>query len=507
MYLQEFKTNSSLQMHRQVHLSHELPNKTYKCGTCDKEFSRRDNLIRHNQVHNNFYSTAGASAEEATGSLQDECVDPLEIVNVTSLDEDSFGDIVMGDEDETILDDDGFGENQANGEDELNDVGEMNGESEVNGTDMNSEAKHKTIELLRMSQTKADAELLSMGGVRQKVMRPKLTEEEAQTLTCNICRKTLAQKYQLMRHKLTHLDIKPYKCMICTRTFARREHLKHHLNTHRKNPGHGYENLNRVKEEHRNIQSLKFNQTINTYSSQTPTINHENGPVATRNRLLADFKRFAFKMQNQCSISGGDFYEQCFNYASHLILANLDKIDREAFQVPNKQPNVIHPQPLVNMFGCNICDKSFPTRRQLKYHHRLHANGLMDGQSLYECDVCDGKFNRSDHMVLHYRHKHAGIKPYYCKRMCGQRFDTAKEKTAHFKECQFVPEEAVAPTIPLVEIKSEFCEPTDTQEIDSMVNALIDDQLQNNVPPELPEFQSHFIKSEPEIPDDDFIGY
>lgn len=57
----------------------------------------------------------------------------------------------------------------------------------------------------------------------------------------------------------------------------------------------------------------------------------------------------------------------------------------------------------------------------------------------YECEICTKKFNRSDHMVAHFKVHHQGIKPYKCKFLCGERFDTFKEKLFHSRHCLYLP--------------------------------------------------------------------
>lgn len=59
----------------------------------------------------------------------------------------------------------------------------------------------------------------------------------------------------------------------------------------------------------------------------------------------------------------------------------------------------------------------------------------------YECEICSKKFNRSDHMVAHFKVHHQGIKPYKCKFLCGERFDTFKEKIFHSRHCLYLPPE------------------------------------------------------------------
>lgn len=163
--------------------------------------------------------------------------DPLAIVNV-SMPENYFEDIDTSNNTDDLLDSiDLFNENDGGG-------GSGNGGGVANENSKNGQNALLTairqqmksaasvggainpMEYVRMKQSEADQDLKKLGGVRQKVERPKLTPEEINTLTCNICGKTLAQKYHLVRHKIIHLKQKPYKCLRCARSFARREHLR-----------------------------------------------------------------------------------------------------------------------------------------------------------------------------------------------------------------------------------------------------------------------------------------
>lgn len=59
-------------------------------------------------------------------------------------------------------------------------------------------------------------------------------------------------------------------------------------------------------------------------------------------------------------------------------------------------------------FGCDECDKTFPTRKQLKAHKLSHS-GLMP----YTCDYCKYKCKTRFHLLRHMR-IHSGSRPYTC---------------------------------------------------------------------------------------------
>lgn len=146
----------------------------------------------------------------------------------------------------------------------------------------------------------------------------------------------------------------------------------------------------------------------------------------------------------------------------------------------------------------------------------------------YECEICTKKFNRSDHMVAHFKVHHQGIKPYKCKFACGERFDTFKEKLFHSRHCLYLPptaddndddiddgdgddldDELVASScdsqdVPMAEVDSDPFANGQPSEMDSgdvkhkfggdagVVGS--DDSV----------FQSHFIKTETDYIDDNY---
>lgn len=487
--------------------------------------------------------------------------DPLEIVAVSSIDSSSF------DPFNTENDDDKFDENML---DDTNDDGLFNAANDENGLFPNdydgeemdsfnganpTEYESKRPDTMRKSQLEADYDLIRMGGIRQKINKPKVEQVEIDTLTCGDCGKKLAQKYQLMRHKLTHLVIKPYKCTICDRTFSRREHLKHHLLTHRKIP-HKMNNPRPI-EQNRNI-TITPNNLRN--ASTLNAINTPNSQVALRNRLLDNFKSFAAKIQNECANGENiDFYEQCFDFVGHLILSNLNLIDKETFFLqdnqikPEKQEEPLarpyqsesllsasNSSHMINMYGCNVCNLSFQTPRQLFLHSKTHTNrikvddvdrlageghifkcdlcpaifGRLDHKkrhmlihrndySQFECEICQKKLTRSDHLITHFKNCHPDVKPYRCKYSCGQRFDTYKEKLAHSRWCLTGGKpEKTEENDDMIGIDER-----DNQEIDPMMDVLFGDELpandaQNSIPE---DFHSHFIKAE--VPDDSYLEY
>lgn len=138
----------------------------------------------------------------------------------------------------------------------------------------------------------------------------------------------------------------------------------------------------------------------------------------------------------------------------------------------------------------------------------------------YECEICSKKFNRSDHMVAHFKVHHQGIKPYKCKFLCGERFDTFKEKLFHSRHCLYLPP---APDSIDKEEDDDDDDDMDDEEMiasscdsqDVIPMAEVEDPFANGQPSEMDnrdggidpahqEFQSHFIKTEADFADDNY---
>lgn len=58
----------------------------------------------------------------------------------------------------------------------------------------------------------------------------------AKPLNCKVCGKTFLRKEDLARHEILHTGVKDYKCEHCDKTFAIKASLKIHLLTHNKEP-------------------------------------------------------------------------------------------------------------------------------------------------------------------------------------------------------------------------------------------------------------------------------
>lgn len=415
---------------------------------CFKRFTRADNRKKHestckaDSTSAEYENGVDESDEEQNKTLNE--TDPLEIINVSSILEQDFEDIDTSSNAIDFFEDmKFFAENGGDGDNNDDD-------SFMNGT------KSSLNDSSRMSQLEADFDLEKLGGIRQKVPRPKLTQEEIDTLTCSICSKTLAQKYHLVRHKITHLgDLKPYKCLACNKTFSRREHLKPHLLTHRRQS----EKISKLKAKQSNVPHFKPFLTPPASTIKPAIVKHQ--PDSLRSQLLQRFKVFAIKLKQK---NPPDYYEQCFDFMGNLFLSNLQSINSETFsskrslptatilpklqvrKVEEVKPSVLLPtnsissglesstqiiSRVMKTHECSICNKTFTRAEHLRRHMAIHLNSTP-----YNCEICKKRFSRSDHMVQHFRVHHPDVRPYKCRYTnCFERFDTYKEKLDHGRNC------------------------------------------------------------------------
>lgn len=73
---------------------------------------------------------------------------------------------------------------------------------------------------------------------------------------------------------------------------------------------------------------------------------------------------------------------------------------------------------------CNVCGKTFVSKRYLRVHERIHT-----GTKEFVCQECGRTFNRKEHLVVHVR-IHSGEKPYHCE-ICGKAFSQSQNLTIH----------------------------------------------------------------------------
>ncbi|XP_058827582.1 zinc finger protein 83-like [Topomyia yanbarensis] len=75
-------------------------------------------------------------------------------------------------------------------------------------------------------------------------------------------------------------------------------------------------------------------------------------------------------------------------------------------------------------YECGMCDQSFPKKRQLAVHKRVHA-----GTRPYSCDICGKAYTKGINLSRHKR-IHTGERRHRC-RICGREFFTSEQLDQH----------------------------------------------------------------------------
>ena len=113
----------------------------------------------------------------------------------------------------------------------------------------------------------------------------------------------------------------------------------------------------------------------------------------------------------------------------------LIKLNKKSYRVRHEK--IIHGQE-VQEFMCELCPKSFGTKRSLDYHARKHQDEKM--VEFFECELCDKQFSTTASLSRHKTtvHRDSPAKKLPCKwAECGQMYESIASLKRHMREQHF----------------------------------------------------------------------
>ena len=183
---------------------------------------------------------------------------------------------------------------------------------------------------------------------------------------CDICSKVFNTSAEKTSHLSIHLGLAPYKpflCEICTKSFARKDHAIAH---------------NKIHLSQRIIKETKTSEAW-----QSPCV--ECGILFT-------------KPYTNCVDHNKQVQE--INYPCEKGCGYVSKWKREIQKHYNSSRCNIE-KPLLRIFLCSFCDKSFTTAKYQQRHEKFHTEGPK-----YECKECNIKFCESWGLKRHMKRFH-----------------------------------------------------------------------------------------------------
>ncbi|NWS43329.1 ZBT11 protein, partial [Probosciger aterrimus] len=239
-------------------------------------------------------------------------------------------------------------------------------------------------------------------------------EVEAQH-RCSECGMVFQRRYALIMHTLKHERSKDYKCPLCKKEFQYGASLRAHLVRHTR------------KTE------------VNTAASSV----EETGTSSMKGRTKREFI---------CDICGRTLPKL---YSLRIHMLKHTGVKPHACKHGLKMHLALHE--VQKQFKCDLCEKSFVTKRSLQEHMSIHT-----GESKYLCSICGKSFHRASGLSKHIKkhqpkpevrgyqctqceksfyeardlrqhmNKHLGVKPFQCQ-FCGKCYSWKKDWYSHVK--------------------------------------------------------------------------
>ncbi|XP_063078165.1 zinc finger protein 646 [Engraulis encrasicolus] len=205
---------------------------------------------------------------------------------------------------------------------------------------------------------------------------------------CYVCQKRFYNLLALKSHERTHFDIKKHTCNECGKAFKIQKQLQNHLRVHE-------ENKAKIQELNKQIQTLM----------------QMNGELAQNGIRKAQRRR-----RRQPSVTGN-------GSAGPSPEKGSDGGGSSTVQSPGAAAGTPHDPNDPRPYVCNQCGRSYRHAGSLVNHKNSHKTGE------YHCSICNNTYSNQLAMKNHLR-IHFGLKKHACQE-CGKAFRGKKQLLSH----------------------------------------------------------------------------
>lgn len=255
---------------------------------------------------------------------------------------------------------------------------------------------------------------------------------------CYVCNRQFRHWSNLSLHLKRHLNIRNYPCPHCAKKFIQRQNLIEHMNTHTgdlpiacsicSKRFRRYSNMI----QHRNRYHLKLRPKEKDFICACGEVFHSEAKIAWHREThekkpkCCPYCRERFMHRNSLSrhvrLSHNDRFS---DFSSETVECTL------CHQFYKKSSLKAHmaSHTSTTQYDCNICDKSFTTKWNMKQHKWVHASR---SSKPFKCTVCPKAFVREVEYTAHVN-THKSIKPYTCNH-CGRQFARKYNWLRHTRE-------------------------------------------------------------------------